>query len=143
MAILSAKSKRTCIYVHAPARELLASTREGSGLSDQGQRFRPILARKENFRLLVLEGDAVEEFLQRKVAPRLAAAVAVEADMTARRRNDRQQPWIVRPVEGAIVLDRNPRVVARRQHHRWHANLGHELGGRAELIVVFGAVEAV
>ena len=46
----------------------------------------------------------------------LAAAVAVEADMTARRRNDRQQPRIVRPVEGAIVLDRNPRIVARRQN---------------------------
>src|ERR1700690_2127716 len=51
--------QRTCVHVHAPARELLASTREESGLSAQGQRFRPILARKENSRLLVLEG-AVE-----------------------------------------------------------------------------------
>src|SRR5476651_265050 len=97
MAILSAKSKRTCIHVHAPARELLASTREESGLSAQGQRFRPILARKENFRLPALEGEAVEESLQRKVAPGLAAAVAVEAGVTACRWHDRQLPtsgWI-------------------------------------------------
>jgi hypothetical protein len=95
--VIPAKSKRTCIHVHAPARELLASTREESGLSEHGQCFRPILARKENFRVLVLEDDAVEEFLQRTVAPGLAASVAVDADWTARRRNDRQQPtsgWI-------------------------------------------------
>src|SRR5690349_19345951 len=85
----------------------------------------------------------LEEFLYGEVAPRPAAGVAVEADMAAGLRHHREEPLIAGPVEFAIVLDGNPGIVARRQHHGRHANFGHELRGGAERIVVLGAAEAI
>src|SRR6187397_2354062 len=90
-----------------------------------------------------LAAGARQELLDREVAPGTVAGVAMEADMTAGVGQHRQEPLIVAPLDLAIVLDRDPRIVTGSQHHGRHADLGHERQRRAQPVIVLRAVEAV
>ena len=70
------------------------------------------------------------------VMPGHAAAAAMEADMAAGRRQQRDQPRIARPVEVAIAAEGNPGIVAGMDHQGRHADLRQQGQGHGAAVIV-------
>src|SRR5689334_20430005 len=84
-----------------------------------------------------------EEPRDHDIAPRLVTADAMEADMAARRRQERHERLVGRPIIAAIERLRNPGTVARRQHQGRHADIGHEAEWPAAFVVGLRTAETV
>src|SRR5215216_4440901 len=84
-----------------------------------------------------------EEPRDHEVAPRLAAAAAMEADMAATVRQKRCERRICHPIIPPIERPGYPGIVERRQHQGRDADAAHEARRPAALIIILGAGEAV
>src|ERR671911_2152817 len=84
-----------------------------------------------------------EEPRDHEVAPRLAAAAAMEADMAATVRQKRCERRICRPIIPPIERPGYPGIVERRQHQGRDADATHEPRRPAAIVVVFGAAKAI
>src|SRR6185437_5971930 len=84
-----------------------------------------------------------EELRGAEVVPRRAAVAALEADMAAARRQQRNETRMAPPVIGQIGFGRNPWIIERMDHQRRHGDAVEEALRGVALIVVLRAAEAV
>src|SRR5215216_4175943 len=85
----------------------------------------------------------VEEPRYHEVAPRLAVADAMEADMAAMVGQHRPERRVRGPIIRPIERSGYPGIVERRQHQGRDADAAHEACQPAALIIILGAGEAV
>src|SRR5687767_8484187 len=78
-----------------------------------------------------------------EVAPRLAAAAAMEADMAATVRQKRCERRICRPIIPPIERSGYPGIVERRQHQGRDADATHEPRRPAAIVVVLSTAKAI